>query len=163
MLLTQAMEFRRELGRSFGCRAQWIEWDSEMSVAANCVDELSRGGDIAKKSGIDRSRCRRLTNDGSWRCSASYAFRKSEELAPRLVDRGRIAPVSFVGLGYVSVVKDARYGVGTHTSKFNCALPPSALRTGSQTCTSDAMRQLSESASPAPAPGSVDRGNPQSR
>ena len=128
VLLAQTMEFRGELGCSFGFRAQWIERDSEVSVAANGVDELSRSGNIAKKSGIDLSRYRRLTNNGSWRCSASYAFGKSEELAPRLINRGRIAPVRFVGLGYVSVVEDARDRVATHTSKFNGALPPSARR-----------------------------------
>src|SRR2546423_14463333 len=163
VLLAQTMEFGCKLGCSFRCRTQWVERDGEVSIAANCVHELSRSGYIAKKSGLNLSRCRRLTNDGSWRCGASYTLSESEELAPRLINRRRIAAVSFVGFGYVSVVKDARNGVGTHTSKFNCALPPSARRYRSQACTSDAMRQPSKSASQAPAPGSAGRGNLQSR
>src|SRR6267143_5272791 len=90
-----------------------------MTVAANGIDQLSRSRDIAKKSGIDESRWGRLFR-GSSRRAAAQTFGKSEELAPRLVNRSRIAPVGFVSLVYVPVVEHPSNRV-THVSKFNCA------------------------------------------
>ena len=83
-LLSQAVKFGSELGIAFRGRSQRIERDGEMPVAADRIHELSRGGDIAKKSGIELSRLRRLSN-GGWCRSASDSFRKSEKLAPRFV------------------------------------------------------------------------------
>ncbi len=113
MLLAQPVKFWRQLGGSFGRRAQRIEWYGQMTEAANGINKLSRGSDIAKKSGIDLSRGRRLPRCSWWR-RPTQTFGESKELAPRLVDRRRIAPIGFVSLAYVPVVEDARYRVRAH-------------------------------------------------
>src|SRR5688572_7379037 len=105
MLLAQPVKFERQLGGSFGGRAEWIQWYRQMTIAANGIDKLSHGGDIAKKIGIDTSRWS-FTRRPRWSfagrlrgwCRSTQALGKSEELAPRLVDRRRIAPVGVIGL-----------------------------------------------------------------
>jgi hypothetical protein len=113
MFLAQPVKFECELGSSLGRSAQRIQRHCQVAVAANGVDELSRSGYFAKKSGIELSRRRRLSRDSRWRRSAEI-LSKSEELAPRFVYRRSITQVRFVDLAYVSVVEDARYRVGAH-------------------------------------------------
>src|SRR5438105_15944048 len=144
MLVTEPMEFERQLRGSLGRSSQRIELDRHVSVTANRVDQLSRGGNIAKKGGIDLSRRRSFGRSTKWRSCTTQTFSKSEKLTPRLVDRLGIPPVGFVCLAYVSVVEDARDRVGAHTSKFNCAPRSLARRRGRATCTLDASRQPAE-------------------
>src|SRR5687767_10094467 len=113
MLLAQPVEFERQLWSALGRGAEGIERHGQVAVAPDRVHKLSRGSHIAKKSGIDCPRWSRLPGGCRSRRSAQ-AFSKSEKLAPRLVYRRGIAPVSLVRLTYVSVVEDARYRVGAH-------------------------------------------------
>src|SRR5437667_8890133 len=115
-----------------------------MTVAANCVNKLSRSGDIAKKSGIKLSRCRSFARSTWCRCSTQI-LGKSEKLTPRLIDRCWIAPIGFVGLAYVPVVEDARDRVRAHTSKFNCALLTLVRWREGGWSTSDARQRRAES------------------
>ena len=136
MLLAQAMKFRGELGRSFRRRTERIEWNGHVAIAANGVDQLSRGGDFAKKGGIELSRQRSFALRSRWLWRTTQTLGKSEKLAPRLVNRRRIASIGFVRLAYVSVVEDARDRVGrAHNPKFNCALLSPAHRRESRACT----------------------------
>ena len=142
MFLTQPMKFGRQLGGSFRSCSERIELDREMAVAANRIHQLSRGGDIAKKSGIKLSRSGGLYGNG-WRRRTADTFRKSEELAPRFVDRSWIASVGFVRLRYITVVEYARDrgGVGAHASKFNFAPLASVRRYGCRAGTLNALRR----------------------
>jgi len=62
-----------------------IERHRQMPIAADGVYELSRRGNIAKKSGIELSRLRWSCNRGRT-FAAGDSFSKSEELAPRFID-----------------------------------------------------------------------------
>ena len=97
-VLAESVKLRRQLRRAFGRRTQRVEWNRHVAIAANRVNKLGSGGDIAKKSGIEFSRCG-STNARGRRRRAGNTFRESEKLTPRFVYRRWITPIGFVRLG----------------------------------------------------------------